>query len=147
MYQLFFWFKSAILVLTRMLLSVWIRSWKLKQPSMHRSAPSVYLTHKLICFIQNILLLYRVKIPSDHHVPVHCAYLHFVVQFLKGFLKNKQHLHASYKGPALWNNLPNNLKMFQSTTTFKLKLKNYLIDKIYIQDWRLGTLLVNVCDW
>jgi len=40
----------------------------------------------------------------------------------------------TYKGPALWNNLPNDLKMFHSTTTFKLKRKNYLIDKIYIQD-------------
>ena len=40
----------------------------------------------------------------------------------------------TYTGPALWNNLPNDLKMFQSTTTtFKLKLKNYLIDNIYIQ--------------
>jgi len=40
----------------------------------------------------------------------------------------------TYKGPALWNNLPNDLIMFQSTTTFKLKPKNYLTDKIYIQD-------------
>jgi len=51
----------------------------------------------------------------------------------------------TYKGPALWNNLPNDLKMYQCTTTFKLKLKNYPTDNIYIQGRWLVTWLVIIC--
>jgi len=36
----------------------------------------------------------------------------------------------THKGPALWNNLPYDLKMYRSTTMFKLMLKNCLIDNI-----------------
>jgi len=40
----------------------------------------------------------------------------------------KTTLALTYKGPALWNNLPHDLKMLQFNSTFKSKLKNYLID-------------------
>ena len=73
-----------------------------------------------------VFTAYFTQNSSIHHYDTRIKSNFFVTSIHTTFGKRA----LTYKGPALWNNLPHDLKMLQFTSTFKSKLKNYLIDNI-----------------
>jgi len=85
-------------------------------------AKFTHYRHKL----PDVLTSYFTQNSSIHHRDTRIKSNFFISCISTSFGKRA----LTYKGPALWNNLPCDLKMYQSTTIFKLKLENYPRDNI-----------------